>query len=445
MHKIANLSQVLKEFFNKTAEDVSLKTSFIKRKRKLTGSSFIKAMILGNLGNGNCSIDGLRQFLQEDCIDITKQGLDFRFTKTAVSFMEQMFHKSLVLFKKELPLEAPLLQFFKSVKLLDSTYLNLPSCMEVLYKGYGSNYPTHKSPTKSGLKLQLAFDYLNQVLDRFDIREGKRCDQSYKDHLTNILPNELFIADLGYFSPDSFKQIHQSQAYFISRYKADTNIYDRNTHQKRNLLEDLAHQECLEMEVLLGKQIKQPVRIIATKLSFEYSMARRRKANKLAKSHGYTSSQRNQKLLDWSILITNLPADKFTSNQIFLLYKVRWQIELLFKLYKSHLQIQVLKGKLKSSRILCELYAKLCIILLFHGIVNCVKLEKNTEISLTKAMLEFKNRARELFLALRGSPPILQRFLKKLTLAWAKFSLKDRYRKTRLSTLRSLELSIINP
>jgi len=141
MKKIVNLSQVLKEFFNETAETVSLETGFIKR--KLTGSSFIKAMILGNLGNGNCSIDGLCQFLHEDCIEMTKQVLDFRFTKAAVSFMEKMFYKSLKLFKKELPLEVPLLYHFKSVKLLDSTYLNLPSCMEALFKGYQSNYPGH--------------------------------------------------------------------------------------------------------------------------------------------------------------------------------------------------------------------------------------------------------------------------------------------------------------
>ena len=33
MKKIVNLSQVLKEFFNETAEAVSLETGFIKRKR----------------------------------------------------------------------------------------------------------------------------------------------------------------------------------------------------------------------------------------------------------------------------------------------------------------------------------------------------------------------------------------------------------------------------
>lgn len=38
--------------------------------------------------------------------------------------------------------------------------------MENLYKGYGTSYKGYESNTKSGIKLQLVFDYLNQTLDR---------------------------------------------------------------------------------------------------------------------------------------------------------------------------------------------------------------------------------------------------------------------------------------
>lgn len=298
MEKIANLSNILNEFFNKKAEEVSIATGFIKRKRKLRGSAFIKAMVFGNLGNGNCSIDGFCQFLYEDSIEITKQGLDFRFTKSAETFMEQMFYESLNLFKNSLLIDAEILQQFKSVKLLDSTYISLPSSMESFYKGYGSSYQGHKIPTKAGIKLQFVFDYLNQTVDRLDLREGKRSDQGYKDYLNDVSANDLFIADLGYFVPNSFKRIDESKGYFISRYKTDTNLYDVDTHQKLDLLENLGHQPFLDKQVLLGKEVKQQVRIICTKLSAEQSIARRRKANKLAKSHGYKSSQKNQQLLD---------------------------------------------------------------------------------------------------------------------------------------------------
>ena len=165
-------------------------------------------------------------------------------------------------------------------------------------------------------------------------------------------------------------------------------------------------------------------------------MARRRKANRLAKSQGYTSSQRNQKLLNWSIFVTNAPESKINAEQILAIYRVRWQIELLFKLYKSHARIDILKGK--PHRVLCELYAKLCAVLIFHGAVSCVELEKHTELSLTKAFIELKRRIRELFLVLNNKINDLKIFLKKLITAWSQISIKDRYRKTRISTLSSL-------
>nr|WP_265035838.1 IS4 family transposase [Wolbachia endosymbiont (group A) of Anomoia purmunda] len=436
MDRIACLSKDLNEFFNEKADEISIAVGFIKRKRKLNGSSFIKAMVFGNIGVGDCSIETMCQLLNEDSIEITKQGLDFRFTEEAVEFMKRMYNESLVLFKNSLQVDCRILKQFRSIKLLDSSYISLPSSMEDMYKGYGSSYRDCESNTKSGIKLQLVFDYLNQALDKLNLIEGIRSDQGYRDYLNGLSANDLLIFDLGYFVPSSFKQIDEAGAYFVSRYKSDTNIYDIETNQKIELLECLEGQSLLEMEVLLGKEVKIKVRIICQKLTEEQSIIRRRRANKLAKSHGYTSSQKNQKLLDWSIFITNVPESKISAEQVLTVYRVRWQIELLFKLYKSHIRLDELKGK--PYRVLCELYAKLCAILIFHGIVGCIKLKENTELSLTKAFIELKRRIRELFLALSSKINNLRIFLKKLTTDWSQFSVKDRYRKTRVSTLSSL-------
>jgi len=164
---------------------------------------------------------------------ITKQGLDFKFTNSAVQFMENMFQESLNLFKNKLPIDCKILKNFKSVKLLDSSYLNLLSSMEVFYIGYGSHYKHCINNTKSGLKFQLIFDYLNQILDRFNLREGKNSDQEYKNYLKNMSKNDLLIVGLGYFTPNSLKKIDGVKAYFISRYKTDTNLYELKMPDKK--------------------------------------------------------------------------------------------------------------------------------------------------------------------------------------------------------------------
>ena len=109
MDKITNLSKACKEFFIDKANDLSIVTGFIKRRRKITGSSFIRALVLGNMIDGHCSIEVMCQLLGEDSIDITKQGLDFRFTESAVEFMQAMYGESLSLFKNELQLDCRIL------------------------------------------------------------------------------------------------------------------------------------------------------------------------------------------------------------------------------------------------------------------------------------------------------------------------------------------------
>ena len=210
----------------------------------------------------------------------------------------------------------------------------------------------------------------------------------------------MLIVDLGYFVPGCFRQISELGAYFISSYKADTNIYDAETDTKLDLLELLEHQSFLPREVLLGKKVELLVRIICHKLTDEQSTVRRRKANLLAKGHEYKSSQRNQKLLRWSIFITNILEKKVRAQHICMIYRSRWQIELLFKLHKSHMKIEVIKGKKNIHRVLCELYAKLCAVLMFQGISSCVDLKKDTELSPTKALLNLQKSGRELFLVL---------------------------------------------
>ncbi len=66
------------------------------------------------------------------------------------------------------------MKHFGGVKLLDSSYISLPNSMEDMYKGYGTSYSGYESNTKSGIKLQLVFDYLNQTLDQLNITEGIR-------------------------------------------------------------------------------------------------------------------------------------------------------------------------------------------------------------------------------------------------------------------------------
>ena len=64
-----------------------------------------------------------------------------------------------------------------------------------------------------------------------------------------------------------------------------------------------------------------------------------------------------------SVFITNIPAIEITAQQAYDLYKIRWQIELMFKIWKSVLKINVVR-KMKAKRFKCYLYSKLLWVLL---------------------------------------------------------------------------------
>jgi hypothetical protein len=245
------------------------------------------------------------------------------------------------------------------------------------------------------------------------------------------------MADLGYFAPGSFKIIQERGAYFLSRYKADTNLYDPDTKEKIDLLALLKDQTFMTRKFLLGSKAKLEVRIVCQKRTQEQSAYRRRKANRLAKSRGYKSSHRNQKLLDWAIFITNIPSHYVSAEDLASLYRLRWQVELLFKLYKSYGGIDKFHSK-KPYRVLCQMYAKLIAMSIFHSLANCLCLQREKEFSPMKAFDHFKIRGIEIFLALRTGVDNLRTLLQNIINSWKQFCLKDKHRKKRPSTLNSL-------
>ena len=57
------------------------------------------------------------------------------------------------------------------------------------------------------------------------------------------------------------------------------------------------------------------------------------------------------------MVVTNVPRRRLSTEQVFIILRLRWQIERLFRLWKQHGQIDQWRSK-KRWRILCELYAE---------------------------------------------------------------------------------------
>ena len=86
------------------------------------------------------------------------------------------------------------------------------------------------------------------------------------------------------------------------------------------------------------------------------------------KKKGRQPSKRRLAVADWTILVTNVPSNLLTADEALTVMRIRWQIELIFKLWKSVNSLDKSRSE-KKWRILTEVYGKLLVVLLQHWLI----------------------------------------------------------------------------
>ena len=100
-------------------------------------------------------------------------------------------------------------------------------------------------------------------------------------------------------------------------------------------------------------------------------VANRRRQKLIAEARrksGRTPSTARLAWCDWMILVTNVPAEQLTPLEAAVLYRARWQIELLFKRWKSQGLVAELSGA-TVERQMVRLWSRLLAVLIQHWLV----------------------------------------------------------------------------
>jgi hypothetical protein len=121
---------------------------------------------------------------------------------------------------------------------------------------------------------------------------------------------------------------------------------------KIQLIFDFLHGNLKQVEIETGEDSDQGYR--------EYLKVREH-----AKKRGTTLSQTYLFMLGWTLFVTNAPDTMITVKQACDFYRIRWQIELIFKLWKSYCGLNHIQAW-RKERVLTELYAKLIGIVIVH-------------------------------------------------------------------------------
>ena len=419
-------SAIVQEMLGEEAEKLGRESGFVERQSKMTGAGFATTLILGWLDNPQATLNELIQGSQQLGIDISESGLHQRLNDRAVMFLKALLERSVSLCQERQRLPAEVLQPFSQVNVLDSSIVTLPEELSGLFAGSGQR------GCSASVKLQLNFDYLTGALNALEVLAGRTPDQRCDFHRQFAQPNSLHLFDLGYFDQQVFKDLAQAQAYFVSRLQTQAALYwASDDSQAVDLLAVLQSQPARrgELTVYMGRHARVPVRLVFDRLPSSVVAERRRKAKAKARKRGQTASPHRLALLEWALFMTNVPADWLTPDQILVVYRVRWQAELVFKLWKSQAKLKCV-GTCKPARVLCQFYARLVGVVLFHWSVAPWRFATMSELSLPKAFRILQRYALRLLDAIAAGWTTVPDVLHRLAEDFLRFAPKNTRKKS---------------
>jgi hypothetical protein len=379
MTSLPQVARAMQVVLTEKADEFALKTKFVRRQSKMTGSKFVATTVLGWLADPDASLEDLAQTAASLGVTITPQGIDERFNEYAAQLLQITLEEVTKQVISTEPVAIPLLQRFASVHLADSTTIALPDSLATCWPGCGgTNGPT------GALKLHVRLNLSEGTLEGPFLAPGREHDRSGPPQKAPLPAGALRLADLGYFDIAVLDDYTVHGVYFLTRILAHSVVYDVSGRKWH--LEDFVscqRADSMDQEILLGQGHGLKVRLLAQRVPPEVSEQRRRRLKDIARKKCQPTSKRQLALADWNILVTNVPAEKLTLAEALVLMRVRWQIELLFKLWKNEGRVDESRSE-KSWRILCEVYAKLLAMVIQHWILlTCAWMYPDR--SLTKA------------------------------------------------------------
>ncbi|WP_254849789.1 IS4 family transposase, partial [Bacillus cereus] len=266
---------------------------------------------------------------------------------------------------------------FQRIRIMDATMFQVPNTLEHIYPGSGGCAQT------AGIKIQLEYDLHSGQFLNFQVGPGKNNDKTFgTECLDTLRPGDLCIRDLGYFSLEDLDQMDQRGTYYISRLKLNTNVYVKNPDPKYfkngsikkqseyiqinviQILNQLQPGETIEyQQAYIGDKQQLFSRLVFHRLTAAQLQKRLEKIAEKEKSKHRTYSEKSKLAAGLNVYVTNAPWEWVPMEQVHELYTLRWQIEIVFKTWKSLFDIDHCRT-VKQERIECHLYGKLIAIFL---------------------------------------------------------------------------------
>jgi hypothetical protein len=354
MTTVPQVSRTLQTLFTTTAETAARTSGFVQRERKLTGPAFVQGLVFGWLAHPDATYAQLVQSVARAGSPLTAQALEQRFTEEAAVCLETVLKAAATAVIGAEEVGPSLLARFPAVWLLDSSTVRLPARFAAIWSGSGE-------AGIAAVKLHTLLDLRWGQLQGPVLTPARQDDKRSPLLPASLEPGALRVIDLGFYALKRLRAMGQAGAYWLCRAQSQTTLLtpDGRPWTVLALLRAHKRQAVIDLPVTLGSSARVPARLIAFRLDGQTAAARRRRLQKVTKrKRGRAVSPQRLALGAWDIAITNAPSELLSAEECRVLLRARWQIELLFKRWKSEGTIDASRSQ-QPWRILCELYAKL--------------------------------------------------------------------------------------
>jgi hypothetical protein len=357
MQIVTKVAVAMQVVFGARLDDLARTTGCVQRQRKFCGMSLLRMLVLTLLQQPAAKDRDYRAMAAKLGLDVTEEAVGHRFTFSLVRFLEEVLKHALTRTLGAKPVASPLLRKFTDVRIGDSTTVLLPDEWADQFPGCGGT----GNAGKAALKIQVLWSLATGTLLQLLLEPGRASDNLSAIAETPLPAGALSIFDLGYFLLERFRRIGEALAYWISRFQQGTTVFHPSGERLdlRQFLRTNGPQGLVDVPVVLGEKERLACRLIAIRVPPEVAARRRQRIREKARNHGREASQEYLDMQAWTIFVTNCPPELLTWKEVVVLYRARWQIELLFKLWKSHNRLAERETNASPQRQMAVLYAKL--------------------------------------------------------------------------------------
>jgi len=396
------------------------------RQGKIPPFQFIHSAVFGQASALHLTLNAQANSLSHP---VTRQAMDDRYNPSAVRFFKASFTEALVNtleWKPDSAMAQLLHQRFGAVRLFDTTHCACADALADIFPACGGG------GGEAGLKVLLSYEYGSGQLRPLDVLPSKGSDQGLADTVCwHVGAKELGLLDAGFYKAKALRKIAARGGYFLLPWPRGVSVWEIDALDQRGAQIDIAAalkvstDTCVEWgAVELGHTEESrlgPVRLIAYRLAQERADRRRAQLREKCRTNGRQPTVAALELAGWLILLTNAPAQLLPTAAVGYLYRVRWQVELVFKQWKSVLRLDVIPSQ-NQSRVQCEVWARLLaalVVSVWHQHANAASLElyqRETSFSKVAKLLQQYGQtlARELFNDRTRLEPLLREIWKKI-------------------------------